>query len=174
MCFAVAYSFNDDHVTANKFREEHVLPVYQALLGDHAYTATLLDDAGMSYQALGDYDNAIKYLKDALSMRIRALGDHQETARSWHDLGKALQGKGQPNKALEAFKSALTIQIKVLGAHQETVRSHQEIAKVLHELGRREEAASEKKNADKMLASIKDLQPSPWGFRVTLKGTSCR
>ena len=42
----------------------------------------------MSYQALGDYESAIKFLRDALRMRKNSLGDHQETARSFHGLGK--------------------------------------------------------------------------------------
>ena len=158
----VAYAFNDDHQTANKLREEKALPVYLELLGDHPFTATLMDDAGTSYQSLGDYDNAVKYIGDALSMRVRALGDHQETARSWHDLGKALQAKGHHmyNEALDAFKQSLTIQLKVLGAHQETVRSHQQIARVLRELGREEEARNEETKAARMLSSIKELQPT--------------
>ena len=62
--------------------------MYLELLGDHPFTATLMDDMGMSYQALGDYDSAIKFLRDALRMRKNSLGDHQETARSFHGLGK--------------------------------------------------------------------------------------
>ena len=83
-----AYAFNGAHREANKIREENSLPVYLELLGDHPFTATLLEGMGASYQALGDYVSAIKFINDALRMRKQSLGDHQETARSYHDLGK--------------------------------------------------------------------------------------
>lgn len=83
-----AYAFNDAHQEANKFREEYSLPVYLESLGDHPFTATLMDDMGISYQALGNYESAIKFLHEALRMRNQSLGDHQETARSFHGLGK--------------------------------------------------------------------------------------
>ena len=69
-------------------REEKSLPVYLELLGDHPFTATLMEDMGASYQALGDYSRAVSLIREALRMRKQALGDHQETARSFHDLGK--------------------------------------------------------------------------------------
>lgn len=88
LLFTAACAFNDAHDDANKFRAKYSLPVYLELLGDHPFTATLMDDMGTSYQALGDYESAIKFLRDALRMRKRSLGDHQETARSFHGLGK--------------------------------------------------------------------------------------
>lgn len=154
-----AYAFNEAHQEANKYRAEYSLPVYLELLGDHPFTATLMDDMGMSYQALGDYDSAIKFLRDALRMRKNSLGDHQETARSFHGLGKALAIQGQLNDALEALRSALTIQDKVLGNHQETVRTHREIAHVLERLGRDDEAKNEELLANERCSSIDEPQP---------------
>ena len=83
-----AYAFNEAHSEANKVREENSLPVYLELLGDHPYTATLMEDMGASYQALGDYERAIWLIRESLRMRKQSLGDHQETARSFHDLGQ--------------------------------------------------------------------------------------
>ncbi|EDO34625.1 predicted protein [Nematostella vectensis] len=144
---AAAYSFNNQHNTANTLRHEKVLPVYLRHLGDHPYTATLMDDMGTAYTALGDYVNAHGCLQEALRMRIKALGDHHETARSYHDLGVVLVARCRYNEALAAFREALRIQEKVLGAHQETVRSHHEIARVLNILGRDGEALAEDKRA---------------------------
>ena len=62
--------------------------MYQELLGYHPFTATLMDDLGTSYQELGNYENAIKFLREALHIRKHSLGNHQVTARSFHDLGK--------------------------------------------------------------------------------------
>ena len=67
--------------------------MYLELLGDHPYTATLMEDMGASYQALEDYESSIKYIRESLRMRKQSLGDHQETARSYYDLGKVTIGK---------------------------------------------------------------------------------
>ena len=64
--------------------------MYLELLGDHPFTATLMEGMGASYQALGHYESAIKSIREALRMRKHSLGDHQETARSFHDLGKVI------------------------------------------------------------------------------------
>ena len=57
-------------------------------LGDHPFTATLMDDLGTSYQALENYGSAIKFLRKALHIRKHSLGNHQVTARSFYDFGK--------------------------------------------------------------------------------------
>ncbi|KAK3750569.1 hypothetical protein QZH41_009811 [Actinostola sp. cb2023] len=142
---AVSYSFNNQHHTANRMRLEKVLPVYQAYLGDHPYTATLMDDMGVSYMAQSNYSSAYTYIKEALRMRVESLGDHQETARSYHDYGTVLTAQAKYNEALSAFREALQIQENILGLHEETIRSHCEISNVLKKLGRVEEAFKESK-----------------------------
>lgn len=154
-----AYAFNGAHWEANKIRKEKSLPVYLELLGDHPFTATLMEGMGASYLALEDYDNSIKYIREALRMRKQFLGDHQETARSYHDLGKVLAVQGNLAEALAVLRSALEIQDKVLGNHQETTRSHREIAHVLKKLGRHEEARTEELMAEQRTLSINDPQP---------------
>lgn len=154
-----AYAFNEAHREANNMREENSLPVYLELLGDHPFTATLLEGMGASYQALGDHVSAIKFINDALRMRKQSLGDHQETARSYHDLGKALAIQGDLIEALSALRNALAIQDKILGNHQETVRSHREIALVLERLGRHTEAKHEELLAQQRISFIDEPQP---------------
>lgn len=154
-----AYAFNEAHSEANKVREENSLPVYLELLGDHPYTATLMEDMGASYQALGDYERAICLIRESLRMRKQSLGDHQETARSFHDLGQVLAIQGDLSESLSALRSALAIQDKVLGNHHETIRSHREIAQVLKRLGRNKEAKDEETLADKKTLSIDEPQP---------------
>ena len=83
-----AYAFCGDHQEANKIREEYSLPVYLEFLGDHPFTATLMDDLGTSYQALENYGSAIEFLRKALHIRKHSLGNHQVTARSFYDFGK--------------------------------------------------------------------------------------
>ena len=62
--------------------------MYLEFLGDHPFTATLMDDLGTSYQALENYGGAIKFLRKALHIRKHSLGNHQVTARSFYDFGK--------------------------------------------------------------------------------------
>ena len=81
------------HLAAIETRRLFVLPDYEKFLGDHPFVATTLSWIANSYQALGDYDNAIKFARRALEIRERLLGDHQETARSFYDLGVALSAK---------------------------------------------------------------------------------
>ena len=62
--------------------------MYLEFLGDHPFTATLMDDLGTSYQALENYGSAIEFLRKALHIRKHSLGNHQVTARSFYDFGK--------------------------------------------------------------------------------------
>ena len=62
--------------------------MYLEFLGDHPFTATLMDDLGTSYQALENYGSAIKFLRKALHIRKHSLGNHQVTVRSFYDFGK--------------------------------------------------------------------------------------
>ena len=81
------------HMLAIHTRLSHVLPVYEENLGDHPFTATTLNWIGNSYHALGDYDNAIKYISKSVEIRRQLLGNHQETAKSLYDLGVAFTAK---------------------------------------------------------------------------------
>ena len=80
-------------MAAIETRRLFVLPDYESILGDHPFVATTLSWISNSYQALGDYDNAITFARRALEIRERQLGEHQETARSLYDLGGALSAK---------------------------------------------------------------------------------
>ena len=81
------------HMAAIQTRLSSVLPVYVSILGDHPFLATTLSWIANSYQALGDYDNAIEFTRQALEIREQLLGHHQETARSMYDLGMAFSAK---------------------------------------------------------------------------------
>ena len=81
------------HLAAIETRRLFVLPDFENILGDHPFVATTLSWIANSYQALGDYDNAIKFTRRALEIREQQLGHHQETARSFYDLGVALSAK---------------------------------------------------------------------------------
>ena len=80
-------------MAAIQTRKHFVLPVYEPILGEHPFVATTLSWIAFSYQALGDYDNAIEFTRRALEIRKKLLGHHKETARSYCDLGMALAEK---------------------------------------------------------------------------------
>ena len=91
------------HEAAIKTRRDFVLPDYESILGDHPFVATTLSWIANSYQALGDYDNAINATQRALEIRERLLGDHQETARSLYDLGMALSAKKEYDRWVVSY-----------------------------------------------------------------------
>ena len=94
ICFVSASQMvQRKHMCAIQTRLCYVLPLYEQNLGEHPFTATTLDWIGNSYHALGDYDNAVKYIGKSVEMRKQLLGHHQETARSLRDLGVALSAK---------------------------------------------------------------------------------
>ena len=93
------------HVVAIETRRLSVLPDYESILGDHPFVATTLSGIANSYQALGDYDNAIKFTRRALEIREQLLGDHQETAQSLYDLGVALSAKKEYKRWVVIFCS---------------------------------------------------------------------
>jgi len=82
-----------EHLASIETRRLFVLPDYELILGDHPFVATTLSKIANSYHALGDFDNAIKFTRRALEIRIKLLGHHQETAQSFYDLGVALSAR---------------------------------------------------------------------------------
>jgi len=90
---AASLTLQRKHMAAIQTRTHFVLPVYESILGDHPFVATTLSWIAFSYQALGDYDNAIEFTRRALEIRKQLLGHHKETARSYYDLGMALSEK---------------------------------------------------------------------------------
>ncbi|XP_022789027.1 uncharacterized protein LOC111328789 isoform X2 [Stylophora pistillata] len=136
-----------NHMLAIHTRLQHVLPVYEKNLGDHPFTATTINWIGNSYHALGDYDNAIKYIGKSVEMRAKLLGPHQETARSLYDLGVAFTAKQNYETALKYLEEAVGLQEEVLDTYDELIYTHQAMSIALLGLGRIEEAEEEMKRS---------------------------
>ena len=83
----MALSFEGLHKQAIVVREGQTLPIYREQLGDHPFTATILNNLSNNHYALGRYDEAYKYSIEALRMRENLLQDHRDTAKSLFDLG---------------------------------------------------------------------------------------
>ena len=90
-------------MAAIETRQLHVLPDFESILGNHPFVATTLSSMANSYQALGDYDNAIKFARRAFEMQERLPGEQLETARSLFDLGVALSAKKEYQRLVITF-----------------------------------------------------------------------
>ena len=110
----MALSLEEDHQEAIAFREGRTLPIYVEKLGDHPFTATILNNLSNNYYALGQYDKAKEYSNKALRMRQELLHDHRDTAKSLFDLGMVHKERGELQEAKECLERSQTIQKMVL------------------------------------------------------------
>ena len=126
------YREHGEHQKAIDIWEKKTLQVYEAELGDHPWTASILRYIAGSYKALADgtselekVNKATDYSKKALKLRIKLLGVHQDTARSHVDLSEVLAIKKEFKEALEELENALEIQKDVLGSDHESTKNTQ-------------------------------------------------
>ena len=109
----VALSLEGHHREAIAVREHQTLPIYREQLGDHPFTATILNNLSNNYHALHQYDKAKQYSDEALKMRLELLKDHRDTAKSLFDLGMVHKEKGDLQRAKECFERSQAMQKKV-------------------------------------------------------------
>ncbi len=110
----MALSLEGEHQEAIVVRERQTLPIYREHLGDHPFTATILNNLSNNYYALGEYDNAKQYSEDALRMRLDLLKDHRDTAKSLFDLGMVHKEREEFQEAKDCFEKSEKMQMKVL------------------------------------------------------------
>ena len=110
----MALSLEGDHQEAIAIREQQTLPIYREQLGDHPFTATILNNLSNNYYALRKYDKAKQYSDDALRMRLELLKDHRDTAKSLFDLGMVHKESGDLQRAKECLERSQTMQERVL------------------------------------------------------------
>ena len=109
----MALSLEGDHQKAIEIREGQTLPIYRKQLGDHPFTATILNNLSNNYYALHQYDNAKQYSDEALKMRLELLKDHRDTAKSLFDLGMVHKEKGDLHIAKECLERSQAMQKRV-------------------------------------------------------------
>ena len=110
----MALSLEGDHQEAIVVRERQTLPIYREQLGDHPFTATILNNLSNNYYALRQYDRAKQYSDEALRMRLELLKDHRDTAKSLFDLGLVHKERGDLQKAKEYLKRSQAMQKRIL------------------------------------------------------------
>ncbi|KAJ7384486.1 hypothetical protein OS493_021115 [Desmophyllum pertusum] len=132
---AVALSLEGDHREAIKIREQQTLPIYREHLGDHPFTATILNNLSNNFYALGEYDSAKQYSMDALKIRLELLKDHYDTAKSLFDLGMVHKKKEEFEEAKVNLEKCVDMQMKVLDVDcNEIKRTRQELNEVNNHL----------------------------------------
>jgi len=112
--FLVALSLIEDHRQALKVREKKTLPIYREWLGDHPFTATILNNLSNNYHALGEFDNAKRYSEDALKIRLELLKGHMDTAKSLFDLAMVHKEMMELETAKAYLERCKAMQEKVL------------------------------------------------------------
>jgi tetratricopeptide (TPR) repeat protein len=111
----------------------HALAVWEHAqdlkIADEA-TACLLDNFGLYFFYIAEYQNAKPVLEEAFEIRNNILGEeHPDTAKSLNNLGLLSKGLGDYVKARKCYDKALEIRRKVLG------EEHPDTAKSLNNLG---------------------------------------
>ncbi|XP_067016496.1 uncharacterized protein [Acropora muricata] len=111
---AVALSFENHHREAVNIRKNQVMKIYRDRLGDHPFTATILNNMSNNHRDLGEFEAAEKYAEQALRIRRELLADHRDTAKSLFDLGVALKANKKFKEAKDLLEQCKTMQEKVV------------------------------------------------------------
>ena len=83
-------------------------------MGNHPFTATILNNLSENYRALKKFDDALKCALEALKIRRGFLGEHMETALSLFEVALVLKETGKLEGAKRYLEKCLVIQKKVL------------------------------------------------------------
>ncbi|XP_015765639.1 PREDICTED: uncharacterized protein LOC107344490 isoform X2 [Acropora digitifera] len=111
---AVALSFENHHREAVNIRKNQVMPIYRERLGDHPFTATILNNLSNNHRDLGEFGAAEQYAEQALRIRRELLEDHRDTTKSLFDLGVALKANKKFKEAKDLLEQCKTMQEKVV------------------------------------------------------------
>ena len=109
----VALSFEKRHREAVNIRENEVMPIYTERLGDHPFTATILNNLSNNHRDLGEFGHAENYARKALDIRLELLDGHRDTIKSLFDLGMALKENAKLREAKGFLELCKTMQEKV-------------------------------------------------------------
>ena len=112
--FLVVLSFENDHREAVNIRKNQVMPIYRERLGDHPFTATILNHLSNDHRDLREFEAAEEYAKQALDIRLELLADHRDTIKSLFDLGVALKANGKFKEARDFLELCKNMQEKVV------------------------------------------------------------
>ncbi|XP_074631426.1 uncharacterized protein LOC141889970 [Acropora palmata] len=127
---AVALSFENDHREAVNIRKNQVMPIYRERLGDHPFTATILNNLSNNHRDLREFDQAENYARQALDIRLELLADHRDTTKSLFDLGLALKENRKFREAKGCLEQCKTMQEKVVNDKTLVKKTEEELRDV--------------------------------------------
>ena len=99
---------------AVEYRKRKTLQIYRVKLGDHPFTATILNNLSKNYRALGKFQDAQRCSQEGLKIRSEFLGEHMETALSLYEVALVLKEKNELQAAKTNLEQCLAMQEKVL------------------------------------------------------------
>ena len=88
--------------------------IYRERLGNHPFTATILNNLSNNHRDLKEFVAAEQYAKEALRIRRKLLADHRDTTKSLFDLGVALKANKKCREAKDLLEQCKTMQEKVV------------------------------------------------------------
>ncbi|XP_068693403.1 uncharacterized protein [Montipora foliosa] len=132
---AVALSLESDHRQAVKIRRDEVLPIYRERLGDHPFTATILNNLSNNHRDLREIEPAERYVREAVEIRLNLLDVHRDTCKSLFDLGMVLKEKREFQEAKTNLEKCKAMQEKVVNDDTIVEQTQRELEAVRQELG---------------------------------------
>ncbi|XP_068740139.1 uncharacterized protein [Montipora capricornis] len=132
---AVALSLESDHGQAVKIRRDEVLPIYRERLGDHPFTATILNNLSNNHRDLREIEAAERYVREALEIRLNLLDVHRDTCKSLFDLGMVLKEKREFQEAKTNLEKCKAMQEKLANDDTIVQQTQRELEAVRLELG---------------------------------------
>ncbi|KAM7441075.1 hypothetical protein ABFA07_009801 [Porites harrisoni] len=130
---------------AVNWRTRKTLEIYRVKLGDHPFTATILNNLSKNYRSLGMFEDAKKCSEEGLKIRRQFLGEHMETALSLYELALVLKENNELQAAKNNLEQCLAMQEKVLDEKNKDLEStKKELEDVIQRLeGMQENVMSE-------------------------------
>ena len=97
---------------------------------DHFEEAQIIYNMAVTYNGMGDNQQAKEYYERALSILLNKLGpDHVNVARTYHSMGNLHRDLGDHQQSKEYYQRALSIQLNKLGP------DHVDVAGTYHNMG---------------------------------------
>ena len=96
------------------WRTRETLEIYRVKLGDHPFTATILNNLSKNYRSLGMFEDAKKCSEEGLKIRREFLGEHLETALSLYEVALVLKESNELKASKNNLEQCLAMQEKVL------------------------------------------------------------
>ena len=122
--------------------------------GDALGEAKMLNRIGLAVMHLGQFDEADRYFRQALSIWER-IGDYRRVAGSLHRLGLVAAAQDRLDEAIDWFTQALA-GYRELRSHRETALTLSDLGDVLTSVGRPAEAMTALAAAGSLLSEISD------------------